>query len=350
MSSSYSPSTWSEGKSQALATSFLPLSGSNHKGSSGRIGVLGGSAQYTGAPFYAGMASLQAGADLAYIFCAEEAALAIKSYSPELMVAPVYQAADFDREASMMEQTTNKTQQQEKEASSESFDILVDKMVKQVVPYLDRLHVLVIGPGLGRCPLVFAATARIIEEAKAQNLALVLDADALFFLTVDEYKNILKEYENVVLTPNVVEYKRLIKAHADGNCEGTDRDQNDHGFLGKGSIMIKKGAEDEIIGQAKDSTVARSLMVCRETGGLKRSGGLGDILAGTVATFLGWQVILKSRGEQDEDKDRAMPCWSACCVTKRATNAAFEAKRRAMTAPDVLAEIGPAMIDMEAQE
>jgi NAD(P)H-hydrate repair Nnr-like enzyme with NAD(P)H-hydrate dehydratase domain len=30
------------------------------------------------------------GADLAFVFCAEEAAIPIKSYSPELMVAPVY--------------------------------------------------------------------------------------------------------------------------------------------------------------------------------------------------------------------------------------------------------------------
>ncbi|KAI2493478.1 ATP-dependent (S)-NAD(P)H-hydrate dehydratase [Fragilaria crotonensis] len=48
------------------------------------------------APYYAGMAALHAGADLAFIFCAQEAALAIKSYSPELMVAPVYVASSLD--------------------------------------------------------------------------------------------------------------------------------------------------------------------------------------------------------------------------------------------------------------
>ena len=88
--------TWKDGKSLAVPTCVMPLTYDSHKGSSGRIGVLGGSAQYTGAPYYAAMASLKAGADLAYVFCAEEACLPIKSYSPELMVAPVYSASAFD--------------------------------------------------------------------------------------------------------------------------------------------------------------------------------------------------------------------------------------------------------------
>jgi len=35
-----------------------PLITSSHKGSSGRIGILGGSLQYTGAPYYAAIVSL----------------------------------------------------------------------------------------------------------------------------------------------------------------------------------------------------------------------------------------------------------------------------------------------------
>jgi NAD(P)H-hydrate repair Nnr-like enzyme with NAD(P)H-hydrate dehydratase domain len=35
------------------------------------------------------------GADLAYILTAREAAVPIKSYSPELMVTPVYDSADL---------------------------------------------------------------------------------------------------------------------------------------------------------------------------------------------------------------------------------------------------------------
>ncbi len=37
-----------------------PLSYGARKGQMGRVGILGGSADFTGAPFYAGMASLKA--------------------------------------------------------------------------------------------------------------------------------------------------------------------------------------------------------------------------------------------------------------------------------------------------
>lgn len=52
----------------------------------GRVGVFGGSEDYTGAPYFASMAALRTGADLTYVFTAEEAAPALKGYSPELMV------------------------------------------------------------------------------------------------------------------------------------------------------------------------------------------------------------------------------------------------------------------------
>jgi ATP-dependent NAD(P)H-hydrate dehydratase len=52
------------------------------------------------------MASLKAGADLAFVFCAQEAAVPIKCYSPELMVAPVYSATEFDRLVQNNQQTS----------------------------------------------------------------------------------------------------------------------------------------------------------------------------------------------------------------------------------------------------
>ena len=88
---------WNDGYQDAMIHCILPLSSDSHKGSSGRIGVLGGCAQYTGAPYYAAMSSLKTGSDLAFVFCAQEASIPIKCYSPELMVAPVYQAKDFDK-------------------------------------------------------------------------------------------------------------------------------------------------------------------------------------------------------------------------------------------------------------
>mmetsp|Transcript_756 Transcript_756/g.901 ORF Transcript_756/g.901 Transcript_756/m.901 type:complete len:381 (-) Transcript_756:30-1172(-) len=319
---------WSEGKKSAdvLEKCFLPLSSKNHKGSSGRIGILGGSEQYTGAPFYAGMSALQCGADLSYIFCAEEAALAIKSYSPELMVTPVYTA-------SRMAKSYDATKEQQK--------LLVSEMVEKVTQMMDRMHVLVMGPGLGRCPLVLDATAQIMKEAIKRNLPLVVDADALFLLTLDEYKDILSNYEKVVLTPNVVEYKRLLQTHDGDISKATQR-----------GIIVQKGMEDIIFQDSK------SVFVCTEPGGLKRSGGLGDVLAGALSTLIAWHEISNQRNNNNEENSISnnnnnllpLSCWTACCITRRSTARAFAVKRRAMTAPDVLNEIGPAMITMEEEE
>lgn len=51
---------------------------------------MGGSFEYTGAPYYSAMAALKMGADLAHIFCSRDAAGPIKTYSPELIVHPIF--------------------------------------------------------------------------------------------------------------------------------------------------------------------------------------------------------------------------------------------------------------------
>lgn len=67
-----------------------PLSEAGHKGTMGRIGVIGGSADYSGAPYYAAVSALKMGADLSWVYCSEKGSIPIKSYSPELMATPFY--------------------------------------------------------------------------------------------------------------------------------------------------------------------------------------------------------------------------------------------------------------------
>ena len=59
-----------------------------YKGKNGRMCVIGGSQEYTGAPYFAGMSILYSGGDLSQIICEEKAFIAIKSYSPDLIVYP----------------------------------------------------------------------------------------------------------------------------------------------------------------------------------------------------------------------------------------------------------------------
>ncbi|XP_032170303.1 ATP-dependent (S)-NAD(P)H-hydrate dehydratase isoform X5 [Mustela erminea] len=107
-----------------------PLTSQKHKGHDGRIGVVGGCQEYTGAPYFAAISALKVGADLSHVFCTREAAPVIKSYSPELIVHPVLDSPSA---------------------------------VRDVEEWLPRLHALVVGPGLGR-------DDALLENVKSQQL------------------------------------------------------------------------------------------------------------------------------------------------------------------------------------
>ena len=196
-------------------------------------------------------------------------------------------------------------------------------MVEDVVEHLEKLHVLVVGPGLGRCPMVLEAAAQIIEQAKSRNLPIVLDADALFLLTLEPHQSLLKDYDKAIMTPNAMEWKRLA---------GLEH------FWSKATV-VQKGKEDSI------TVNGQVLGTCAEVGGWKRSGGLGDILAGTLGTLVAWNHILTQQSKASID-DLPLACWTACCLTKRATKRAYDKHLRSMTAPDVLSELGSTINEM----
>eukprot|EP00112_Aurelia_sp_Birch-Aquarium-sp1_P021257 Seg5676.3 transcript_id=Seg5676.3/GoldUCD/mRNA.D3Y31 product=ATP-dependent protein_id=Seg5676.3/GoldUCD/D3Y31 len=148
-----------------------------HKGQAGRIGVIGGSKEYTGAPYFAAFTALRMGADLSHVFCTEAAGIPIKTYSPDLIVHPMLDSPDA---------------------------------IAQMKYWLPRLHVLVIGPGLGRDQHILDNVKEIINLIKEHNKPMVLDGDALFLITQEP--NLIANYDQAVLTPNVIELERLHQA------------------------------------------------------------------------------------------------------------------------------------------
>lgn len=141
-----------------LASAIIPpLTYLEHKGSMGRIAVLGGSRDYTGAPYYAAKAALKFGGDLSFVFCSEQAATPIKCYSPELMVTPVYQDSVFSADYS----TTLPHAKIEEE---------ITRGLTLMESFLPRIHTLVVGPGLGRNPHSATLASRLLALAKQRNL------------------------------------------------------------------------------------------------------------------------------------------------------------------------------------
>ena len=80
-------------KSEILSV-FPILSNHATKNQNGVVGIIGGSYEYTGAPFYAAISALKVGADMAHIFCSKSSSTPIKTYSPEIIVHPLFVSSD----------------------------------------------------------------------------------------------------------------------------------------------------------------------------------------------------------------------------------------------------------------
>jgi len=221
-----------------------PLNYSSHKGQSGRIAVIGGSEEFTGAPYFAAISALKVGADLIHVFCSKSASPVIKSYSPELIVHPL-----LDESNGLIE----------------------------MLKWLERMNAVVIGPGLGRLPETFDVVTKIISYLRENEIPVVIDADGLFLIS--KQPDIIKGYTKAVLTPNVVEFKRLTKV-----MNISSDSQNQATNLSKalnGVVIVQKGFEDQISDE-------RSIVNVLEKGSPRRCGGQGDLLSGSLATFMFW--------------------------------------------------------------
>jgi len=67
---------------KTLIKVFPRLERHSTKGQNGRMAVIGGSFEFTGAPYYSAISALKVGGDLSHIFCSKFSSPAIKSYSP----------------------------------------------------------------------------------------------------------------------------------------------------------------------------------------------------------------------------------------------------------------------------
>ena len=82
-------------------------------------------------------------------------------------------------------------------------------------PILSRLHVLIVGPGMGRSQPSQHMAKRAITWARDHNMPLVLDADALHLVCAQT--DLIQGYSRAVLTPNRAEFLRLCSA-CGGGC------------------------------------------------------------------------------------------------------------------------------------
>lgn len=208
----------------------------------------------------------------------------------------------------------------------------VDSISKEVVDMLSRLHVVVIGPGLGRDSAMQETCARVITEARSKNIPFVLDADGLYL--AQTRPELVDGYKECILTPNVVEFARLAKAkNIDVDSEDPEKLCEKLSQAFGGVTIIQKGAKDYI------SNGTHTLISDGE-GGLKRAGGQGDTLTGSLATLLAYRKAYHDRiwdheNDLSTEETLALVAYGGSAITRECSRLAFKEKGRSLQAADL---------------
>lgn len=184
-----------------------------------------------------------------------------------------------------------------------------------------------------------------LDLARKNDIWTVVDADGLWL--VANHPDVVKGWNKVVLTPNVVEFGRLCDAvKVDAKKDPDTAAKQLAAALG-GPIILEKGKDDRI-------TNGEEVLICSSPGTLKRAGGQGDILSGTLGCLLAWAKIFHN-GEAraagapapapetiPEKRLLLLAAYGAAETARRCSYQAYQKKGRAMLADDLLPEVGPA--------
>ncbi|RCK57911.1 ATP-dependent (S)-NAD(P)H-hydrate dehydratase [Candida viswanathii] len=330
-----------------------PLLPSFHKGQSGKIAVIGGNEDYTGAPFFSSHSAALVGADLSHVICEKAAAPVIKSYTPDLMVHPYL--VDLNNPAvKLSDEELDKLKQLPideviKTNDNAVLNKIIDELVlPKVMSLLNRIDIVVVGPGFGRDPLMLKSLVRIIEEIKVLNLPIVLDADSLFLLSTKP--QLISNYPKAIITPNVVEFQRIAKALSiEVSLSESDKskmiEQTQEVSKKLGDVIVFRKGEQDIIVKAD------TYLINEVQGSNKRVGGQGDTLTGAIATLVNWSnnYILKvwdNKVELGQVEANLLACYAASSLVRCACNKAFKKYGRSMQTSNIHEFLHDAFVEL----
>ena len=214
----------------------------SHKGQNGKVLVVGGSKDYSGAPAIAGISALKSGADMAVVACPQAVSTPIRSYSPDLIV------------------------------KSLTDDYINLKDTDKLAELAMDSDALIVGCGIGRDDETAEALNLLVQKVEKP---LVIDADALKLLDL----NLIKESEQeIVVTPHKAEFKSLFGDNVPEYLEKKIETVQKASQM-SGTTVLLKGAVDIIAYKDKiklNSTGNPGMTV----------GGTGDCLAGLVGGLI----------------------------------------------------------------
>ncbi len=221
-----------------------------NKGTFGKIGIVAGSAPYTGAALLAARGALRAGAGLVYVFTTAALNPIVKTVLPEAVTVLVP-----SNDPSWLDET--------------SFPAIAD--------VASKLDALAVGMGLGTAPLQRELVRALIAEL---GLPIVLDADALTALAA---LGMPKLRDNIVLTPHPGEMARLLqRSVSEVQSDRIAVAQNAAALAN--AVVLLKGA-DTVVARP-DGQVWINAGACSALA----KGGTGDVLSGVIAAMIGQGV------------------------------------------------------------
>jgi NAD(P)H-hydrate epimerase len=258
-----------------------------HKGDFGHVVVVGGDQGFGGAALMAAEAAARAGAGLISVATHPSHAANFLSHRPELMVRGVAIPADLKLHAG-------------------------------------RATVMVLGPGLGRSPWSKVIISTALEHAAARHLPLVLDADALNWISSDECLLGPDVSLKRILTPHPGEAARLLGisvGEVNANRQHAVRELQ-HRF---GGVAVLKGA-GTLVCYVHEGR--QQVETCTHGNPGMASGGMGDVLSGVIAGLLAQQYSLADSAR-----------LGVCIHSKAADLAAHDGGERGLLASDLFVHI-----------
>ena len=270
----------------------------SHKGNNGRLLVVGGSKDYSGAPAIAGMAAIGAGADLVYVASPQNAAEAIKSTSPDLIV------------------------------KSLEGDKLSLNHADEILELAENVDAVLIGPGAG----IDDETSKLFNVLVTKiKKPIVLDADALKQVEL----SLIKNRHDIILTPHIFEFKSFFNVEEDLklDIDSFDFKKVDENITQFQQITRKINASVVVKGEY-DLILSGTRFKINKSGNAGMTvGGTGDALAGICTSLL-------SQGLSSFDS-AALGAF----INGLAGDKAFEVKGNGFSATDLVSYIGSVIKD-----
>lgn len=218
------------------------------------------------------------------------------------------------------------------------------ELSEAAAPFVPKLHSLVLGPGLGRDPCVQAGLPSVVRCVRQRDVSIVMDADALAMVAstgkfsstkettmltsrspaAEEEEGVrtgsdaaaadgsssnastalgIQGYSKAVLTPNVNEFRLLHRGfcNADPDLNGETKEGGVSPTRAKAVERLAKELGNVIVvlkGRADILSDGTRTISCAVPGGLKRCGGIGDVLSGAMGTMMAWVFIQGFEGEE----------------------------------------------------